>query len=159
MFKKLWKIFLVLFIVVLVLLPYLAPSMATWLLGAGFPTLAGAVTALGTLPFWASAALGIGLAYLVDSETTTEILNDAATAVGVVGAAVGSAVGSAATGLFSGIWPIVLGAGALWFVLSRRNKDKEEEDGDATPRGDETANPSQPEPAQRYSPVENRTLQ
>lgn len=127
--KKFWKIFLVIFIVVMIFFPFIAPALATWASGAGLTTLAGLITSLGSLPWFVTAAAGIGLAWLADSSTTKEIIQGASDAASAVADGVGQAAGSvvdnvgdvvnhATSALLSN--PLILGLGALaiyWFFF------------------------------------------
>lgn len=122
---RLWKFLLVIFIVVMIFFPVLAPAIASWLSTAGFTGLAGVVTAIGTLPWWATAAAGLGLAYALDPSTTTSIISDAGKLAGSVVGAVGSAVGAGVSALSSSILPLLLGGVAIFFLLSKGKKDKQ----------------------------------
>jgi hypothetical protein len=133
--KKFWKIFLVIFIVVMIFFPFIAPALAAWASGAGLTTLATLITSLGSLPWFVTAAAGIGLAWLADSGTTKEIIQGASDAASAVADGVGQAAGSvvdnvgdvvnhATSALLSN--PLVLGLGALaiyWFFFKDDTKD------------------------------------
>jgi hypothetical protein len=143
--KRLWKVLLVIIIIAFILIalsPAVAGAVASWLTTAGFPTLAAVVTGIGglALPWYVAVGAALGLAYLVDPDTTTEIISDLGEVVGEVGGAVGDAVGDVAGGLLKNAWPWILGGVALWFAFTGNDEDttvpvllKEKDDSGADP--------------------------
>lgn len=122
--SKLWKILVVVFIVVCVLFPAFAPAIAGWLTTAGYPLLAGAVTALGALPWWVMGAVGLGLAYTVDPATTSEIISDVAELGSNLVTGIVDIASTAGSALLSNILPLALMFGAF-MLISKKKKDEE----------------------------------
>lgn len=124
---KLWKILVVVFIVVCILFPAFAPAIAGWLTTAGYPLLAGVVTALGALPWWVMGAVGLGLAYTADPATTSEIINDVAELGSNLVTGIVDVVSTGAGALLSNILPIALLFGAF-LMLKKKDTDKPDHD-------------------------------
>lgn len=126
MFKKLWKIILVIFIVICIFFVPIAASLGPWLVTNGWPLLGAFLkTAAATMPWWAGAAVGLGLAYTIDPDTTTEIIKDLGEVAGTVGGAVVGAVTST-IGAAVGSTPLLLiGLGILAFWWLRSDSDDE----------------------------------
>lgn len=125
MLKNFWKIFLVVAIIVIAFtFPAIVTSIATWAEGVGF---AGALTStklvLAALPVWAGAVVGLGLAYLIDPETTSEVIGQVGTAAGSVVAAVGSAVSSG----LSSVWGLLAAGGLAYYFFFMDDKKKKDD--------------------------------
>lgn len=130
MFKKLWKILLFIVIIIFCLWPIVGPFLAAFAMEAGMTTLAtfftasaGALASLGGWGYLISGAVGVGLAYVVDPDTTTEIIEDVGEVAGKVANTVVGVVGGALSTATRNIIPWLVGGIALLFVLDRR-KDK-----------------------------------
>lgn len=124
MFKKLWKILLVILIIIIAFyFPAILTSALTWFTGVtGWAASGTMLAAIASSPWWVGLAAGIGLAYLIDPETTTEVIKDIATAATntvetVVGAVAGALTGSGTALLIAG--------GALLFFFAKKKKDTE----------------------------------
>lgn len=131
-FKRLFKILLVLIIVVLVISafsPFILEAIAASLASFGSVSAAALVTGLVGVPWYVSVGCVLGLAYTIDPETTTEVVNDAGELAGKVADEAGGVIGSAADGLLSKLWPWVLGFGALWLFASGDNNEGAEHAG------------------------------
>lgn len=124
MLKNFWKIFLVVMVIVIAFtFPAIVTSIATWAQGAGFAGAVAATTSvLAALPVWAGAVVGLGLAYLLDPETTSEVIGDVGKAAGNVAAAVGSAV----AGGLSSIWGLLAAGGLAWWLWTSGSEKKNE---------------------------------
>lgn len=123
--KSLGAILPFLIILAFVLAPYIAP----WLAEAGFATLAsgfsviaGVTTAFGP---WGALAAGIGAAFLVSPEGTSELISSVGSIIGDVAGSLGEAVGSGIDGLFSSSWVIigVAAAAIYWLVFKGESKE------------------------------------
>lgn len=126
MLKNFWKIFLVVAIIVIAFtFPAIVTAIATWAQGVGFAGAVASTTAvLAALPVWAGAVVGLGLAYLIDPETTSEVIGQVGTAAGSVVAAVGSAVSSG----LSSVWGLLAAGGlAYYFFFMDKKKETNEE--------------------------------
>lgn len=128
MFKKLWKLILVILIIIIAIY---FPAILAFIgeaLAAAFPMMAPTIAAilpgLAAIPWWVGAAAGVGLAYLVDPSTTKEIIGDAGEVVGEVGKAVGGVVGDTAGALVKKLAPVLIAAGAAWLIFFRKKKDE-----------------------------------
>jgi len=150
MLHKIWKILLVIFIVIVVAIlmsPAFAATVANWFIAAGLTTTASLIMTLGLaeLPWFVAAGVGIGLGYLIDPDTTTEIINDVATVAGKVGGAILNAAASAA----SAVWPWLLLVGGFFLLTKRKEQDdviitSPALDSKAAKPGDIGAAPSEP---------------
>lgn len=126
--KKIWdKIRPYLAIIALVFAvfaPMLAPWLATLALPsylAWAPTLAAGLAELG----WPlSAALGLGVAAVVDSDATKDVIDKVGGAIGDVGSAVGGAVGDTLSGFLSQPSVLIVGGLILAYFLLSRDKDQ-----------------------------------
>lgn len=129
--KKIFKILLILFILVMIFMPYLAPALSSLLAGWGLPSLATIVAGMAGISPWLMGAAAIGLSYLVAPTLTTEVLTDfgkgIATVASVAGETIGSVIGGVASGLSGVIVPLALIVGG-WFLFGRKSdadKDRE----------------------------------
>lgn len=119
MWKKLWKLILVIIIIIIaiyfpVILLYVGEALAS----AGFAGMAAATIAFAaTVPWWVGAVVGLGLAYIVDPDTTSEIIANVGEVVGDVTGAIGGVAGDALTAFLSKVWPLALGGLAAWYIL------------------------------------------
>lgn len=143
MFKKLWKILLFIVIIIFVLWPIVGPFLATFAAEAGMTTLAsfftvsaGALANLGGWGYLVSGAIGVGLAYVVDPDTTTEIIEDVGEAAGKVTDAVVGVVGGALSTVTNNIIPWVLGGAALLFIWKNRKSDPPGAEGSTASKAD-----------------------
>lgn len=114
MFKKLWKFLLVILIVVVAFyFPAIMTSITTWFSGlTGWAVSPALMTAIASAPWWVGLAAGVGLSYLIDPETTTEVVKD------VAGAA-GDLAGAVVDGITSSVnWLVIAGlALGAWFLV------------------------------------------
>lgn len=140
-FKKLWPLLLIVGLI------YFAPVIGTWFTGAGFPTIGGWFSTIGTtltptLTSWLSTAWGTvsslagsawtgfkGLSLSTQAAIVAgaaALLAPAETAkvLGEVGEVVGDTVGVVAGGILSGVpgWMWLAGGAALLLFLSSRNR-------------------------------------
>jgi len=125
MFKKIWKIILVILIVLFIaiaLSPVVAEAVAVWFTTAGFPILASLVVGLSNLalPWYVAMGAAVGLAYLIDPATTSEIVTDVAD----VAVKVGGAVVGALTSVVSSAWPILLLVGAFFLLKGEDGQNR-----------------------------------
>lgn len=128
MFKKFWKIILVIFIIICIFFVPIAAALGPWLVANGWPLLGAFLqTAAATMPWWAGAAVGLGLAYTVDPDTTTEIIEDLGKVAGTVGGAVVGAVTSTVGAALGSTPVLLLGLGILAFYLFRSRSDDDAE--------------------------------
>lgn len=108
----------------MVFAPMLAPWLATLALPsylAWAPTLAAGLAELG----WPlSAALGLGVAAVVDSDATKDVIDKVGGAIGDVGNAVGGAVGDTLSGFLSQPSVLIVGGLILAYFLLSRDKDQ-----------------------------------
>lgn len=116
MFKSLWKVFLIVMVIVFAFyFPQILTSFSTWFTGlTGWTMSASVITAVNST-WWVGLAVGLGLAYVIDPATTSEIVRD-------TGKAVVEVAGAAVTGVTSswmGIAAIVAGG---WLLLGRSKK-------------------------------------
>lgn len=126
MLKKLWKLFLVIAIVLFVVyFPAIVSTIGEWLTSAGFLSSASTIAGLANIPWWGAAAIGVGLAYLVDPGTVTEVVKSAGALASTVADTAASTVGSVATSVLSNLWPILLGVGAFFLITSGPDENKE----------------------------------
>lgn len=136
MFKKLWKILLVIFIIICIFFVPLAATLGPWLVTNGWPLLGAFLeTAAATMPWWAGAAVGLGLAYTIDPETTTEIISDLGELAGTVGSAIVGAAATTAGALFGSTPLLLIGGGLLvfWLLKNRREAEESEQAAAAAP--------------------------
>lgn len=133
MFKKLWKILIVIFIIICIFFPYiyvaLASAVASW-----SPLLATAITGIGNaiaagqIGAWVTGAVGLGLAYILDPDTTTEVIQAVGNvAAKVVDTAVGVAA-NAASSVTGKLLPWILGGVALFFVVKKAGDSSKSRD-------------------------------
>lgn len=122
--KKLWKwLLIILIIVVAIFLPNIIVGLGSWLQSLGWTgALASAEAFAASLPMWAGAVTGLGLAFLIDPETTGEIVTDLVEAAVSVGEAVVDGATSLAGSLLSSPLGLGLLAAGFWFFFMR---DKE----------------------------------
>lgn len=129
--NKLWDalgpLLAILAIVFIAFAPYLAPLIATWTMPAWLAWLPAALTAVAELGPIACAIGGLGLAYIIDPDTTADIVTGAAELVGgAVGTVAGAVVAGTAAALSSS--PLVWLAGAAllaYFLLSDDGDERE----------------------------------
>lgn len=153
MFKKLWKFFIIIFIVICIFFPVLAPMLAQ-ALATSFPLLSQAITAVGAalsqLGAWGyviSGAVGVGLAYAIDPETTSEAIADVAAGVGTIVEGVIDVASGAVSAVAGNLMPLLLGGLALLFFW-RKDRDEVK----ATPASSDAASRLQTGPNQASSP-------
>lgn len=129
--KRIWKWLLIIFIIVIALfLPPVLTFLGEWLVGAGFLQAGFTLGAWGALaasaPWWVGAAVGVGLSYLIDPATTTEIITDvAAGAAKVGGKAIDVVLGFASQVLNSPLGLAAAAFGLYWLFGRDKEKDKE----------------------------------
>jgi len=126
MFKSIWKILLVIIIIIVAIyFPFIIVAIGDWLTSVGLLTVSDATLAAfaATIPWWVGAAVGVGLAYVIDPSTTGQLITDVGNVASTVGGVVGSVLGSTASALLSGLLPILIGVGAVWLFAKSRHKD------------------------------------
>lgn len=149
MFKKLWKILLVIFIVICIFFPFLIPALIT-ALGTAWPATTAFLTSLAAagIPWYVYGLVGVGIAYAIDPETTSEIIQDTANLAGTIVGAAAGVVSTGASALLSGFGGWLL-AGLGVFLLLREGKQ-----GDAT--NSQQRNAATPAPRALSQESENR---
>lgn len=123
--KKLWKFLLVLIILAFAFaFPAIATAFGELLASIGLTGAPAAITSLlANAPWWLGAAVGVGLAYVIDPETTTEIITDVANAAGALGSAAASAAADVVGTFLSSPVGIGLLAFGAWFFFFRDDKE------------------------------------
>lgn len=149
MFKKLFKILLIIFIIALVVIATggvggaFSIACSDFLVSAGFPVLGSFVTSIAALgiPWYVATAAGLGLGYLIWPDATIELISDIGTVAETVGttvAGVVGATGSALVGSFlTGTGGLILLGLAAFFLLS--GSDRKEKRTDDEESSDPTA--------------------
>lgn len=125
--KKIWKLLLVVLIVIIAFyFPVILATMAQWMASVGFAIPAGFVASLATIPWWVGAVVGVGLAYLIDPDTTKEIISDAGEIVKEVGSVVADATSSVVGSFLSSpLGLVAAGFGLFWLFGRREDDDKQ----------------------------------
>lgn len=121
--KKLWKLFLGIALVLFVIyFPAIVSSIGSWLTSSGFLTAGTTIAGLAGIPWWGAAAIGVGLAYLVDPATTTELISDIGSLAGDVAQVAAEVVGDVAGSVLSNLWPLLLGIGAFLLLTDDKGR-------------------------------------
>lgn len=129
--NKLWDalgpLLAVLAIVFIAFAPYLAPLIAAWTMPAWLAWLPAVVTAIAELGPIACAIGGLGLAYIIDPDTTSGVVTGAAELVGsAVGTVAGAVVAGTAAALSSSPLVWLAGAALIAYFLLSDDGDKQE---------------------------------
>lgn len=149
--KKVWnfirKYLAILIVIVAIFFPLLWPMIAAYLPAAWVTAinaaLAGSTVWGATSMFsWSALAIrgivGLGFAYLIDSETAGDIVDKIGDVVGSVGGAIGGIIGGAVGGVASGLFSspvgfLIIGGAALYFLTRKKDGDEEEEPRETPP--------------------------
>lgn len=127
--KKIWdKIRPFLAIIALVFAVF-APMLAPWLATLALPSYLAWVPALATglagLGWPLSAAIGLGVAAVIDSDTVKDVIDKVGDAAGQIGGAIGGVIGSTVGGLLSSPAVWLIGGGLLLFWAMSGNDESE----------------------------------
>lgn len=123
MFKKLWKwILLILIIIIAIYFPAILVALSSWTSAVFGVGISGAVlAAAAAAPWWVGAVIGLGLAYLVDPDTTSEIVEDVAGGAKDIIDKVVDVGADALESVTSRLWPWLLGIGAFFLLSGKRD--------------------------------------
>lgn len=144
MFKKLFKILLVIFIIALVVIATggiggaFSLACSEFLVSAGFPVVGSFVTSVAALgiPWYVATAAGLGLGYLLWPDATIELISDIGTVAETVGTTVAGVIGTAGSALVGSFLTgpgglILLGCAAFFLLRGSERKEKTKDDGES----------------------------
>lgn len=129
-FKKLWDALRKVLAVILIIIAIILICFATF--GTGLLVIPFIGIALTPTLALLAGILALTCAFIIDADTSTEVVGKIGEAVGDAAGAVGGAVGDAAGGLLSGLFSstggmLLLGGVGLYFLISSGKDDKSDD--------------------------------
>jgi len=130
MLKKIWKIILLLIIIIVcVFFPEIIIAIGGYISSLGLLTISSTALAAfaASIPWWVGGVVGLGLAYVIDPDTTDQLISGLGDVAATVGGAVGGVIGSTASALLSKLLPFILAAGGVYLLLKSGNGSSQDE--------------------------------